>query len=59
MHHLLAAACLLALVETASAQDWSQWRGPSRDGVVPAAVIPKQWPKSAQRAWAVEIGEGY
>ena len=40
MHHVIAAACLLAFVETASAQDWSQWRGPSRDGVVPAAVIP-------------------
>ena len=59
MHHLIAAACLLAFVETASAQDWSQWRGPSRDGVVPGAVIPKQWPTSTKRAWAIEIGEGY
>src|SRR5215204_4291852 len=59
MQYLVAAACLLAFVDTASAQDWNQWRGPSRDGVVAAAVIPKQWPKSTKRAWTVEIGEGY
>ncbi|HUQ87757.1 MAG TPA: PQQ-binding-like beta-propeller repeat protein [Vicinamibacterales bacterium] len=46
-------------VHSAAAQDWSQWRGPSRDGVLAAAVIPKQWPKSTKRAWEVEIGEGY
>ena len=52
-------ACLMASASPAFAQDWTQWRGPSRDGIVPAAVIPKQWPKSTRRAWAVEIGEGY
>ena len=50
---------LLASHSAAAAQDWTQWRGPSRDGIVPAAVIPKQWPKSTKRAWEVEIGEGY
>ena len=49
----------VAGAQSASAQDWSQWRGPSRDGIVSAAVIPKQWPASTKRAWAVEIGEGY
>lgn len=44
---------------TVTAQDWSQWRGPARDGKVPAAVVPKQWPASVTRGWAVEIGEGY
>lgn len=43
----------------ASAQEWTQWRGPTRDGIVPAAVIPKPWPKATKRAWQVEIGEGY
>ena len=55
------AACL-ALVLCASdvfAQEWSQWRGPSRDGLIPAAVIPKQWPKAVKRGWEVEVGEGY
>ena len=59
MQYVLALACLIALSQPALAQDWTQWRGPSRDGIVPAAVIPKQWPKSTRRAWAVEIGEGY
>ena len=49
----------LTVAQRASAQDWSQWRGPNRDGVIPAAVIPKQWPKSIKRSWQVDIGEGY
>ena len=59
MRHLLAARRVIAIASTASAQDWTQWRGPTRDGVIPAAVIPKQWPKSVKRSWQVEIGEGY
>ena len=55
----LIGVCLLALASPAFAQDWSQFRGPSRDGIVPAAVLPKQWPKTTKRAWEVEIGEGY
>ena len=51
--------CFLAAAAPAFSQDWTQWRGPSRDGIIPAAVMPKQWPKSTRRAWAVEIGEGY
>jgi outer membrane protein assembly factor BamB len=42
----------------AEAQDWNQWRGPSRNGVVaPAALqtLPSAWKK----AWRVEVGEGY
>src|SRR5262245_28022633 len=54
---ILAAAVLSA--SDAIAQDWSQWRGPSRDGVVAAAVMPKSWPASTRRAWSVEVGEGY
>jgi outer membrane protein assembly factor BamB len=43
----------------AGAQDWSQWRGPARDGTVSAAGAPSSWPNSLRRAWRVEIGEGY
>jgi outer membrane protein assembly factor BamB len=59
MRYLLLLFLLVIGVNAADSQDWSQFRGPSRDGIVPAAVIPKQWPKSTKRAWAVEIGEGY
>jgi outer membrane protein assembly factor BamB len=59
MLYLLVLFALVSGVHSASAQDWSQWRGPARDGIVPAAAIPKEWPKSAARSWSVEIGEGY
>ena len=58
MRILIAAFCLLSTA-AASAQDWTQWRGPARDGVIPAAVVPKQWPAAVKRGWSMEIGEGY
>jgi outer membrane protein assembly factor BamB len=58
--YLIAVAVLLVgLTQSAAAQDWSQWRGPSRDGLVPAASAPAAWPNSLRRVWRVEIGEGY
>ena len=59
MRYLLVLFVLAVGVHSTSAQEWTQFRGPSRDGIVPTAVIPKQWPKSTTRAWEVEIGEGY
>ena len=59
MWYMRVLVCLLVFGTPALAQDWAQWRGPSRDGVVPAALIPKQWPTATKRAWGVEIGEGY
>ncbi len=43
---------------SASAQ-WSEWRGPARDGVVPASAVPSVWPEALTELWAVESGEGY
>jgi outer membrane protein assembly factor BamB len=58
--YLIAIALLVSgLTPLAAAQDWSQWRGPSRDGLVPAASAPTSWPASLRRTWRVEIGEGY
>ncbi|MEO7135412.1 MAG: PQQ-binding-like beta-propeller repeat protein [Vicinamibacterales bacterium] len=59
MRQWVASVALIAIASTGSAQDWPQWRGPTRDGVIPAAVIPRQWPKSVKRSWQVDIGEGY
>lgn len=42
---------------TVSAQ-WPQWRGPSRNGTVPAASTPA-WPAEWKRAWRTDVGEGY
>jgi outer membrane protein assembly factor BamB len=47
------------LVGTTSAQDWSQWRGPGRDGSVAAESLPTTWPSAVVPAWSVEVGEGY
>jgi outer membrane protein assembly factor BamB len=44
---------------TATAQEWTQWRGPARDGSVTNKNVPAAWPESLQRRWRVEIGEGY
>jgi outer membrane protein assembly factor BamB len=41
------------------AQEWTQWRGPARDGFVSAKNAPAAWPESLKRSWRVEIGEGY
>jgi len=43
----------------ALAQDWPQWRGPGRDGVVSASGAPVKWPESLKKGWQVEVGEGY
>ncbi len=59
MRIFIAGFIVMASASIASAQEWSQWRGPARDGVIPAAVIPKQWPAGVKKGWSVEIGEGY
>jgi outer membrane protein assembly factor BamB len=41
-----------------AAEDWQQWRGPSRDGVI-AFTPPKAWPEKLNTKWKVTIGAGY
>src|SRR5712692_2207378 len=41
------------------AQDWPQWRGPNRDGVVPSFAAPETWPEKLKLKWKVEVGEGH
>jgi outer membrane protein assembly factor BamB len=57
----LAIGVLLTLftVSTVTAQEWTQWRGPGRDGFVADKSAPKAWPDQLQRTWRMEIGEGY
>ena len=51
---------ILALAAVAvRAQEWTQWRGPARDGSVSGKNVPAAWPESLKRSWRVEIGEGY
>jgi outer membrane protein assembly factor BamB len=44
---------------SANAFQWPQWRGPSRDGVVPAANVPAAWPEKPTLKWKQAAGEGY
>ena len=48
-----------AFAPTAAAQDWTQWRGPNRDGVAAAFDVPAAWPDALQQQWSVEVGSGY
>jgi outer membrane protein assembly factor BamB len=49
---------LAAPVQTA-ADDWPQWRGPSRTGVAKSGGFPTAWPPELRKGWSLEIGEGY
>jgi outer membrane protein assembly factor BamB len=59
---LLLTVILLGLAAGADAQrtttDWTQWRGPNRDGAAPFTP-PKVWPDTLTRRWKVEVGSGY
>jgi outer membrane protein assembly factor BamB len=50
---------VLAVAPAIVAQEWTQWRGPGRDGSVSGKNAPSAWPEKLERAWRVEIGEGY
>src|SRR5215510_11180432 len=39
--------------------DWTQWRGPNRDGVAPAPSDAQAWPATLTQKWKLEVGLGY
>src|SRR5262249_4470785 len=39
--------------------DWTQWRGPGRDGVIAAFSAPSSWPERLVLKWKAEVGTGY
>lgn len=56
---LYAVLFIVAASQFNTAQDWSQWRGPNRDGVVKGFTEPKAWPEQLQSKWKVTVGEGH
>ena len=56
---LVVAVALGAIVAQASAQDYPQWRGVTRDGSASTFREPQSWPDSLTRRWRVEVGDGY
>src|SRR5262245_34499820 len=41
------------------AQDWPQWRGANRDGVIAGFAAPKTWPDQLKSKWKVTVGVGH
>jgi len=39
--------------------DWTQWRGPNRDGAAPAPADAQSWPERLTQKWKVDVGLGY
>ncbi|MEJ7607022.1 MAG: hypothetical protein WKF37_12345 [Bryobacteraceae bacterium] len=52
-------AWIVGLMALAVAGDWSQWRGPQRDGVAAASATRKAWPEKLRSVWKVSVGEGH
>jgi hypothetical protein len=60
----LAALVAVGLTTPGAAQqraagDWTQWRGPARDGSVGAFAVPAMWPERLTQRWKVDVGLGY
>jgi outer membrane protein assembly factor BamB len=54
--------CMLlagATIVSAQTQDWNQWRGPGRDGVVLNFTPPAVWPERPTQVWKVPAGIGH
>ena len=54
---MVLALCLSS--SQALTQEWPQWRGGNRDGVVADFSTPQSWPESLKLKWKVSIGDGY
>jgi outer membrane protein assembly factor BamB len=40
------------------AQDWPQWRGANRDGIVSGFTAPQEWPQELKPQWKATVGTG-
>lgn len=50
----------LLLALSLPAADWTQWRGPNRDGQAPQLEAPATWPEELTTVWRAEnVGTGY
>ena len=60
---MMAWLCFVVMFSVAAgqvpAQEWTQWRGPDRDGVVAEFSVPEKWPESLNLKWKESVGAGY
>ena len=57
--YLLLAGCALLAAPSASAEDWTQWRGEDRVGVWSETGIVEQLPETLKVKWRVPLNAGY
>ena len=49
---------VLSCMTSVTAQDWSQWRGPDRDGRASGFTAPDSWPPELTKQWQETVGAG-
>src|SRR5882762_9220483 len=54
---ILVFGTVASTIAAVAASDWTEWRGPRRDGVLTAE--PKVWPEKLRQQWKVTVGEGH
>jgi outer membrane protein assembly factor BamB len=59
LRKIISRGLLLSCAAIANAQDWTQWRGPNRDGVVTTFTAPAAWPEKLKLIWKTPVGSGY
>jgi outer membrane protein assembly factor BamB len=50
---------LAVFTQNIGAQQWPQWRGPNRDGLITTFSPPAKWPEKLTQKWKTAIGRGY
>ncbi|MBN2136277.1 MAG: PQQ-like beta-propeller repeat protein [Sedimentisphaerales bacterium] len=56
---IILAVCIIAIAATcAVADDWPQWRGPNRDGIITGFTAPQKWPAQLTQKWKITVGTG-
>lgn len=55
---LLFIVILMAMNLPSTGQDWQQWRGPNRDGILPNFDAPETYPERLNIRWSIDAGPG-
>jgi outer membrane protein assembly factor BamB len=53
------ALAFFSATQCSGVDEWSQWRGPARDGHVTGLSLPNVLPSELKPVWKVEVGEGH
>jgi hypothetical protein len=56
---IFALAVMILAASATLADDWPQWRGPTRDGVATGVTLPDRLPAEFKPVWQFEVGEGH